>query len=382
MECLLCSPLAKYSYGNYSELIIIEIQKPNISTIFNNTNAQWKYVSDRRDHSATRNGKKIKRFSDKTEKPSSYPKRGEFQPRINRDEQDKLGNLIKKPEEIDSPGFNGLAGIDEVKLNIRNNFIIPLLLKDTMPTRYQKHMMLYGPPGTGKTEIAKAMAKDLGFVFYNASLSAISDLSGTHKTSEGVHAIFKHARNQNRPAIIFIDEADQVISRRGIKGEFSGDRPAKDAILTEMEGVSTQEDDVHVVTATNFPDRIDPAFISRARAIEVGRPDKYARKQIFKSLLPKNRTYADDWDLDKVVDETDGYTGREIRDIITVINNRQFDELSLTLDQDKLIKELQHLKPEDISMKQFYDAKEQIPARYDPAVEASIADFNNNLVTG
>ncbi|KKN83069.1 hypothetical protein LCGC14_0303350 [marine sediment metagenome] len=347
--------------------------------------------SSRRDNIAVRGDKRIKRqFENRNTKDDRKPfDRGARQPRPidhtpsqNIRENERLNLLITTPEEIDSEGFSGLAGVDDVLHNIRNNFIIPLLLREKGEIiDVQKHMMLYGPPGTGKTELAKAMAKDMDFVFYNADLSAIRDLSGKRSTSEGVHAIFKHARNQKRPAIIFIDEADQVISSRFIQKQNIMDRPAKDALLTEMEGLSSQADNVHVVIATNYPDKIDGAFVSRAQHIAIARPDLFARKQIFANQFKKQSidSFADDWDMGEVANLTDGYTGREIREIVRKIKLRHFDDLPLTLDQDTLNIELSRLKKHKVDMGLFLEVLDTVQARYDPEIEISIDNFNNQI---
>ena len=84
-------------------------------------------------------------------------------------------------------------------------------------------------------------------------------------------------------------------------------------MLTEMDGLESMND-VVVIAATNRPDMIDPALLRPGRfdkSIYIGPPDKESRKQIF-GIHTKAKPLADDVDLDKLADATEGCTGADI----------------------------------------------------------------------
>jgi transitional endoplasmic reticulum ATPase len=123
----------------------------------------------------------------------------------------------------------------------------------TVPTG----LLLYGPPGTGKTEIARMLAKASGYAFFPV---AGGDLISE---PERIRKLWREAREM-RPAIIFIDEADDVLQSR----EHSPHKATTNKILTEMDGAGGRIPDLLVVAATNSPQAIDPAALRGGRFTE------------------------------------------------------------------------------------------------------------------
>lgn len=67
-----------------------------------------------------------------------------------------------------------------------------------------------------------------------------------------------------RPAIIFIDEADELVRSR----EFSPSTEGTNKLLTIIDGVGDRVKDVVWIAATNHPDQIDPALLRAGRFSE------------------------------------------------------------------------------------------------------------------
>ncbi|MFP3172081.1 MAG: AAA family ATPase, partial [Acidilobus sp.] len=88
-------------------------------------------------------------------------------------------------------------------------------------------------------------------------------------------------------------------------------------LLTEMDGL-VPLNNVVVLAATNRPDIIDPALMRPGRfdrIIYVPPPDKDSRKQIFQVHLRKV-PLANDVDIDRLADLTEGYTGADIAAVV------------------------------------------------------------------
>lgn len=143
--------------------------------------------------------------------------------------------------------------------------------------------LLYGPSGTGKTQIARTLSNEGGLSFIGCTTSDIKQGWVGH-SAQKVREIFARARSQ-APCILFIDELDVIAPVRGTY---------HDTITTEIVGELTQQLDgirgngpaVFVLAATNRPDAVDPAILSRfVEQIEIALPDQEQRKQLLEVFL-------------------------------------------------------------------------------------------------
>lgn len=139
----------------------------------------------------------------------------------------------------------------------------------TLPTG----VLLFGPPGTGKTATCKAIAKELGWAFLPATGAALA------RSPKDLEKLYLKAK-ELRPAIIFIDEADELLKNR----EFSQYTEATNTLLTLTEGVGQRVKDVVWFAATNHPDNIDPALLRGGRFTEKVLLDLPSLEQIAQHL--------------------------------------------------------------------------------------------------
>ena len=179
-----------------------------------------------------------------------------------------------------------------------------------------KGILLYGPPGTGKTQIARVLAGESGLSFLAA---ATSDLKANYIGQSGskVKQLFEQARSQ-APCILFIDEIDIVAGARGEAND-SFTQEIVGQLLQEIDGVATKEGQVFLLAASNHPQQIDSALLSRLeRKIEIGLPDQQARAKILRLLLSSKPVNFDiDAESDHIAELTEGYSGRDLNAFIT-----------------------------------------------------------------
>jgi len=221
--------------------------------------------------------------------------------------------MITTPTET----WGDVGGLDDVKEALQEAVEWPIKYPNMykyMNAKAAKGILLYGVPGTGKTLIAKALAHESQANFI--SVKGPEFLSKWVGESEkAIRETFRKAR-QAAPCIIFMDEIDAIVPIRG-RGESSQvTERMVSQLLTEIDGLESLKN-VMILAATNRPDIIDPALLRAGRFgkhIEVGLPDKVARKQIFKIHL-KGKPLADDVDLDSLAAMMEGKSGADIESL-------------------------------------------------------------------
>ncbi len=214
--------------------------------------------------------------------------------------------------------WDDVGGLDSLKEELREAIEWPIKHKEAfeyVDVQAPKGILLYGPPGTGKTLIAKAVAKmtESNFISIKGP-ELLSKWVG--ESEKGVREIFRKAR-QAAPCIVFLDEIDSLIPRRGDSSDSHVTQNVVSQILTEIDGLEELHN-VLIIGATNRIDMIDPAILRPGRfdrIIEVPLPDSKARENIFK-IHTKKKPLAKDVDLGKLAERTDGFSGAEIAAIV------------------------------------------------------------------
>ena len=215
--------------------------------------------------------------------------------------------------------FSDVAGAEEEKQELVE---VVEFLKD--PKRFTKlgaripaGVLLEGPPGTGKTLLAKAVAGEAGVPFFSISGSDFVEMFVGVGASR-VRSLFEDAKKA-APAIIFIDEIDAVGRQRGVGLGGGNDEREQtlNQLLIEMDGFEGNEG-IIVIAATNRSDVLDPALLRPGRfdrKILVGRPDVKGREAILK-VHAKNKPLADDVDLKLVAQQTPGFVGADLENVL------------------------------------------------------------------
>lgn len=215
---------------------------------------------------------------------------------------------------IPDVGWDDVGGLGPLKDELREAVEWPVKYREAfeyVDAKAPRGILFHGPPGTGKTLIAKALARMTEFNFI--SIKGPELLSKWVGESEkGVREIFRKAR-QAAPCIVFLDEIDALVPRRGNDG--SGSHVTENVvsqILTEIDGLEELHD-VLVIGATNRLDIIDEALLRPGRfdrIIEVPPPDAEGRRHILE-IHTRKKPLADDVDVARIVEMTEGFSGAE-----------------------------------------------------------------------
>ena len=265
--------------------------------------------------------------------------------------------------------FSDVAGLDEVKKTITIRMINPVKYPDKYKMYGKKSgggVLLYGPPGTGKTMIAKAIANEVGAKFYAVKGSDIVS-KWVGDSEKNINSLFEEANKQDR-AIIFIDEMDNLLGKRG---DDTHNNKRVNEFLQQIDGFAGRNQNLLLLGATNRPWDIDSAAMRSGRfsqKIYLPLPDAPARKFMLEKNM-KNVPVSDDFDIDKIVDQTENYSGADIEELCDRAKDEPLLEAIAT---DSIIK---------VTNADFDRVLEIMPPSVTPK-EIKLFDDYNNEVSG
>jgi transitional endoplasmic reticulum ATPase len=284
--------------------------------------------------------------------------------------------------------WEDIGGLSDIKGELAEVVEWPLRYPDLFSegdVKPPKGLLLYGHPGTGKTLIAKAVAttSESNFISIKGP-ELLSKWVG--ESEKGVREVFRKAR-QAAPCIVFFDEIDSIAPRRNTSSATDSHVTERmvSQLLTEIDGLEDLKG-VVIIGATNRPDIIDEALLRPGRfdrIIDVPLPDKDARRQIL-LIHTKKKPLDSTWDINKVIELTEGYTGADLEALVNAAaiaaikehiflreKSRKLDDANEISDsndnhQKDYIQENQSKSTGlKISMKHFEDALKKIRKRND-----------------
>lgn len=168
----------------------------------------------------------------------------------------------------------------------------------------------HGHPGTGKTLAAHAVASYLNMPLLMASYAQVES-KYVGDGSKNVEAVFFAAERDG--AILFIDEADSLLSRRltdvtqGAEQAINSMRSQLLICLENYKGV--------VIFSTNLVENYDRAFETRMRHIQFPMPDQESRRKIWQRHLPPQLPLANDVSVE-TLSRLDDVCGRDIKNAV------------------------------------------------------------------
>lgn len=301
-----------------------------------------------------------------TENIDKKPEKIERKSSEGNDEDD---DQVKKWQTAQIPNitFEDVAGLDDVKKSITIRMINPV----KYPEKYKMYgkksgggVLLYGPPGTGKTMIAKAIANEVGAKFYAVKGSDIVS-KWVGESEKNINSLFEEANKQER-AIIFIDEMDNLLGKRGV--DTHNDKRVNE-FLQQIDGFAGRNQNLLLLGATNRPWDIDSAATRSGRFSEkiyLPLPDAPARKFMIEKNM-KNVPVSKDFDVDKIVEQTENYSGADIEELC----DRAKDE--------PLLKAIATDSVVDVTNKDFDDVLEKFPPSVTPSEIKRFEEYNNEV---
>ncbi len=163
-------------------------------------------------------------------------------------------------------------------------------------------IIFYGYPGTGKTMSAYAIANELKKPLLSLDSSKILSMY-VGESEKNVRRIFDEYyeiadKLKTKPILLF-NEADQFLSTRTTSSLSSADKMHNQMQNIFLEQV--EKFDGILIATTNLLETIDTAFSRRFEyKVEFKKPTFKERKKIWELKLPKNATFEDEFDVNKL----------------------------------------------------------------------------------
>jgi transitional endoplasmic reticulum ATPase len=220
--------------------------------------------------------------------------------------------------EVPQVHWNEVGGLNQVKQELMESVEWPLKRPEVfkkMGITPPRGVLLYGPPGCGKTLLARAVATESEANFISIKGPEIFS-KWVGESEKAIREVFRKGRTA-APAIIFFDELDAIVPKRGLGYADSGaSERVISQLLTEIDGIESLQN-VLVIAATNRPDMLDPAVLRPGRfdrLIYVPSPDFESLKEIFK-IHARSMPLSRDVDMDELARNAQGYSGADIQAI-------------------------------------------------------------------
>ncbi|MGC8771439.1 MAG: ATP-binding protein [Brevinematia bacterium] len=164
-------------------------------------------------------------------------------------------------------------------------------------------ILLYGASGTGKTLTAEALAGEAGAELFKVDASNLVSMwvgESTKNVRKVFKEFYKYVKETNKKVFLFINEADQLLSARGVITQ------AADKEYNQMQNLLLEElenfDGVFIAT-TNLPDLFDTAWNRRFNLkIKFDIPSYETRLKLWKVHIPESMPLANDVDINKLAE--------------------------------------------------------------------------------
>ncbi len=247
--------------------------------------------------------------------------------------------------EHDTAKFSDVAGMKKLKKWLQQRKDVFIAEKPPKGLDRPKGLLLNGVQGSGKSLTAKAIAGvwnlpllhlDIGSLFNKFIGETEKNLRDAIKTAEVMS-----------PCILWIDEIEKGIST-GDDTTGTSDR-VLGTILTWM---AERKHRVFLAITANNIEALPPELIRKGRLDEiffVDLPDHNTRKEIFRIHLNKREVSSDSFDLERLAQISNGFSGAEIEQSVVSDLYAAHAENS-PLKQAQLLEELLSTKPLSVVM--------------------------------
>lgn len=208
--------------------------------------------------------------------------------------------------------------------------------------------LLLGVQGAGKSMAAKAVAAGWNLPLLKLDPGQLYD-KYVGQTEKQLRRALRTAESI-APVVLWIDEIEKAFASAAAQ---SSDGGLSQRMFGSLLGwMQDHKFPIFVVATANDISALPPELMRKGRFDEiffVDLPGPVARKQIFETHLARRKRKPADFDLPRLVDQSDGFSGAEIEQAILSAMYGAFAD-GLELDTNLLVEELKRTRPLSVTM--------------------------------
>jgi len=250
--------------------------------------------------------------------------------------------------------FNDIGGLDTLKDWLKKRMLAFTTRAREFGLPLPKGILLIGVPGCGKSLTAKAVGAfwkmpllrlDVGKVFSSLVGSSEENFRKAIHTAEAI-----------APSILWLDELEKGFSGTKSSGQSDAGTTAR-VFATFITWLQEKSSPVFVIATANDVSMLPPELLRKGRFDEiffVDLPAAEERRQIFEIHIRKKKRNPDDFDIDKLVAASQGFSGSEIEQAIISALYDAFMENG-ELDTERIHTSLEEIIPLSYTMKEGID---------------------------
>ncbi len=223
-------------------------------------------------------------------------------------------------------GVSDIGGLDSLKEWIakRGEAFTEKARKRGIPS--PKGVLLLGVQGCGKSLTARAVARMLSFPLIRLDVSTLlsADQGQSEKNMRNVLSLTEMIS----PAVLWIDEVEKGFSGVDAEGG-AGDTTMIRLMGAFLTWMQEKPAPVFVVATANSVTSLPPEMLRRGRFDElffVDLPNYHERKDIFGIHLTKRLINPEQFDLGRLADMTEGFSGAEIEQVVLTAMVESFNK--------------------------------------------------------
>jgi AAA+ superfamily predicted ATPase len=253
--------------------------------------------------------------------------------------------------EYETAKFSEIGGMQRLRnwLNVRKDFFAAD--DNEVPLDPPRGLLLLGVQGCGKSLVAKATAAIFGVPLLRLDFGVLYN-KYYGETERNLRKAFETAEVMS-PCVLWMDEIE-----KGVAVQDDDDGLSRRMLGTFLTWMSERKKPVFVVATANDIMRLPPELVRKGRFDEiffVDLPSEKNRREIHKIHLGKRSLDPAEFDLERLVQVTAGFSGSEIEQAIVSATYTARAE-GHNLAQEDLLAEIRQTRPLSVVMKEKVEA--------------------------